>query len=157
MPTELNFQIRAATPDDWQTIAEFNVKLADETEPLTLDRETVEAGVRALLADDRKGRYFVATVEGRIIGQLMHTWEWSDWRNGDVWWLQSVYVDAEFRRQGIFASLKRHLEELAEADPTVVGLRLYVERDNGHAQATYRRLGFESAGYLVMERMFGRL
>jgi ribosomal protein S18 acetylase RimI-like enzyme len=155
--TELEPQIRAATSEDWETIAEFNLKLAEETEPHALDRATVEAGVQALLADERKGRYFVATIEGRIIGQLMHTWEWSDWRNGDVWWLQSVYVDAEFRRRGVFASLKRHLEELAEADPHVVGLRLYVERDNGHAQATYRRLGFESAGYLVMERMFGRL
>lgn len=157
MPTELDLRIRAATRDDWETIAEFNLKLAQETEPHSLDPQTVRAGVKALLADDRKGRYFVATVEGRIIGQLMHTWEFSDWRNGDVWWLQSVYVDAEFRRQGVFASLKRHLEELAEADPNVVGLRLYVERDNGHAQATYRKLGFESTGYLVMERMFGRL
>lgn len=155
--TQLDLEIRSATLDDWQTIAEFNLKLAEETEPHELDRATVEAGVRALLADDRKGRYFVATAEGRIIGQLMHTREWSDWRNGDVWWLQSVYVDAGFRRRGVFASLKRHLEELAEADPHVVGLRLYVERDNGHAQATYRSLGFESAGYLVMQRMFGRL
>ena len=154
---QLDLEIRPATLDDWETIADFNLRLAEETEPHALDRATVEAGVRALLADDRKGRYFVATVEGRIIGQLMHTREWSDWRNGDVWWLQSVYVDAGFRRRGVFASLKRHLEELAEGDPHVVGLRLYVERDNGHAQATYRSLGFESAGYLVMQRMFGRL
>ena len=87
----------------------------------------------------------------------MHTWEWSDWRNGDVWWLQSVYVHADYRRQGVFRALKQHLESLAEADPDVVGLRLYVERDNGHAQKTYNSLGFQSAGYLVMERMFGRL
>lgn len=153
----LDLEIRPATSADWETIAEFNLKLAEETEPHSLDPETVRAGVRALLADDRKGRYFVACLEGRIIGQLMHTWEWSDWRNGDVWWLQSVYVDTAFRRQGVFRSLKQHLESLAEADPAVVGLRLYVERDNGHAQRTYRELGFKSAGYLVMERMFGRL
>jgi ribosomal protein S18 acetylase RimI-like enzyme len=155
--SQLDLEIRPATPDDWETIADFNLKLAEETEPHSLDAETVRAGVRALLADDRKGRYFLACQGARIVGQLMHTWEWSDWRNGDVWWLQSVYVDAEFRRQGVFRLLKQHLESLAEADPKVVGLRLYVERDNGHAQKTYNSLGFESAGYLVMERMFGRL
>lgn len=155
--SQLDLEIRPATLEDWETIADFNLKLADETEPVVLDRATVEAGVRALLADDRKGRYFVATVDGRIIGQLMHTREWSDWRNGDVWWLQSVYVEAAFRRQGVFAALKRNLEELAESDPNVVGLRLYVEQGNEHAQATYRTLGFKSAGYLVMERMFGKL
>ena len=150
-------EIRPATQSDWETIAGFNRKLAEETEPHTLDRETVEAGVKAVLADERKGRYFVAVMEGRIVGQLMHTWEWSDWRNGEVWWLQSVYVEAEFRRQGIFSALYSHLEQLAGADPTVVGLRLYVENDYGQAQSTYLKRGFQSAGYQVMERMFGRL
>ena len=150
-------EIRPAAESDWETIAEFNRKLAEETEPHSLDRETVEAGVKAVLADQQKGRYFVAVLQGRIVGQLMHTREWSDWRNGEVWWLQSVYVDADLRRQGIFAALYQHLKRLAEAEPAVVGLRLYVERENERAQSTYRKLGFESAGYLVMERMFGRL
>ena len=154
--SSLDLEIRPGTLDDWEIIADFNLRLAEETEPHSLDRETVVSGVKAVLSDDRKGRYFVACVDGKIVGQMMHTWEWSDWRNGDVWWLQSVYVDAEFRRQGVFRALKKHLEELAEADPNVVGLRLYVERDNGRAQNTYRSLGFESAGYLVMEMMFGK-
>jgi len=150
-------EIRPATESDWETIAGFNRKLAEETEPHGLDRETVEAGVKAVLADERKGRYFVAVLDDRIVGQLMLTWEWSDWRNGEVWWLQSVYVDADFRRQGVFSALYNHLAALAGADPAVVGLRLYVENENGQAQSTYLKRGFQSAGYLVMERMFGRL
>lgn len=117
--------------------------------------ETVRAGVAALLADPRKGRYFVACVEGRVVGQLMHTFEWSDWRNGDIWWLQSVYVAPEFRRRGVFQRLFKRLLQEAEADSGVVGVRLYVEEDNHRAQEAYRRMGLREAGYRVMERMFG--
>jgi ribosomal protein S18 acetylase RimI-like enzyme len=85
----------------------------------------------------------------------MHTFEWSDWRNGDIWWIQSVFVHSAFRRRGIFSSLSNHLEELARQTPGVVGIRLYVENENGRAQQTYSSLGYDQAGYLVMERMFG--
>ena len=149
----LSFEIRDATADDWQTIVEYNLQLAAETENKVLDRPTIEAGVKAVLADDRKGRYFVAIAAGEIIGQMMHTWEWSDWRNGNVWWLQSVYVKHAARRQGVFRGLYRHLEALAADDPGVVGLRLYVEIENVRAKQTYEQLGMQDADYLVMEAM----
>lgn len=153
--SETEVTIRDATFDDADTIADFNCRLASETEDKLLDPETVRAGVKALLSDARRGRYFVACDSaGRIVGQLMHTFEWSDWRNGDIWWLQSVYVHPDFRRQGIFRKLNQHLEQLAESTPGVVGLRLYVENDNARAQKTYRSLSFVDPCYRVMERIF---
>ncbi|MGZ0171822.1 MAG: N-acetyltransferase family protein [Planctomycetales bacterium] len=153
--SDIEITIRDAKQGDAQTIAEFNCRLAAETEDKQLDPETVRKGVDALLNDARRGRYLVACArEGRIVGQLMHTFEWSDWRNGDIWWLQSVYVHADFRRQGVFRKLNQHLEQLAESTSGVVGLRLYVENENARAQETYRSLRFVDPGYRVMERMF---
>lgn len=157
MVEEAGVIIRPAVPDDWETIAEFNIRLAHETEGKTLDPATIQAGVRALLADQRHGRYFVACLGDRIIGQMMHTREWSDWRNGEIWWLQSVYVHPNHRRKGVFRELYRYLEKLAEESPGVVGLRLYVEHHNLKAQEVYRALGLSEAGYSVLERMFGKL
>lgn len=152
-----NLLVREATPDDWPTIAEFNRRLAHETESLALDGPTLEAGVKAALGDKSKARYFVAcTHDGQIVGQLMHTYEWSDWRNGHIWWLQSVYVHPDYRSQGVFRLLFEHLARQAESDPAVVGLRLYVEDHNERAQAVYGRLGLDAAGYQVMERFFRR-
>jgi GNAT superfamily N-acetyltransferase len=151
MDGALNFEIRNATVDDLETIVDYNRRLASETEGKELDRPTIEAGVRAVLTDDRKGRYFVAVSNEEIIGQMMHTWEWSDWRNGDVWWLQSVYVRSDARRQGVFRSLYQHLARLAESEPNVVGLRLYVEVENEQAKQTYEQLGMHDAKYIVME------
>ncbi len=148
--------IRPAQAEDWQTLRDFNCALASETEGKTLDPQIAGAGVRALLADPSKGRYLVATVEGRIAGQLMHTREWSDWRNGDIWWLQSVYIHPDFRRQGLFRLLYSTLEAQAQADPGVVGLRLYVEDHNTHAQETYAALGMHRPGYFVLEKMLRR-
>ncbi len=153
--TPVGMTIRLATPNDWQTIADFNIRLADETESKTLVVETIEAGVQALLADPQHGRYFVACVGSQIVGQMMHTTEWSDWRNGEIWWLQSVYVDPEYRKAGVFRALYRHLESLAEQTPKVVGLRLYVEEENSRAIEAYRRMGLEPGGYTVMQRLFG--
>jgi ribosomal protein S18 acetylase RimI-like enzyme len=146
--------IRTAHPDDWKTIAEFNTRLALETEEKKLVPDTIAKGVQNLLADPRHGQYFVAEIDRRIVGQMMHTYEWSDWRNGEIWWLQSVYVHPEFRRKGVFRKLYRHLEELAERMPNVVGIRLYVEKHNFKAFEAYRSLGMHDAGYAVMERMF---
>ena len=150
-----DYVIRAATIDDLQTIADFNAGLAEETEDASLDRKTVLQGVQTLLSDRTRGSYFVACDESKIIGQIMHTREWSDWRNGDVWWIQSVYVHPDYRRRGVFRSLHRHLKTLAELEPGVVGLRLYVEQDNHVAQATYEELGMRYARYLVMQDLFG--
>ncbi len=146
--------IRPATIGDLEVIVDFNARIASETEDTALDRDTLRDGVRALLGDPAKGRYFVACMDDDVVGQIMHTREWSDWRNGDIWWIQSVYVHADHRRRGVFASLYRHLQQLAEAAPGVVGLRLYVEVENAPAQATYTRLGMDDASYRVMQEIF---
>jgi GNAT superfamily N-acetyltransferase len=137
---------------DAPVIVEFNERLAQESEGKTLDSEVIAAGVRAGLADPRKALYFVAEAEGSVVGQMMITFEWSDWRNGWVWWIQSVYVRADFRRRGVFRALYEHVAGLARQDPEVIGLRLYVERDNHAAQQTYLRMGMEWTSYLVLER-----
>ena len=148
------FEIRPAQLDDWETIIAFNCRLAEETEDKRLDPATISAGVKAVLADSDKGRYFVACHQDQLVGQLMHTREYSDWRNGHIWWLQSVYVHPEFRRQGVFRLLYERLRREAESDPNVIGLRLYVENENDRAQETYLNLGMKRGGYHVMERFF---
>lgn len=130
--------------------------MALETENRQLDATRVGAGVRALLNDPTKGVYFVAACDGVLAGQLLITYEWSDWRNGDIWWLQSVFVHPDFRRLGVFRALFARLKEEALADPGVVGLRLYVEEQNTRAHETYRQLGLAEGGYFVMEQMHRR-
>jgi GNAT superfamily N-acetyltransferase len=147
----MSISIRAARTEDAEFLAAGNVAMALESEHKQLDPATVNRGVRAVLADPARGHYFVAERNGRPVGQLMVTHEWSDWRNGNFWWIQSVYVLPEARRLGVFRSLFAHLEQLGEADATVCGIRLYVERENKRAQATYRHCGLEDAGYVVME------
>ncbi len=143
--------VRPALPADWPIIAAFNVRLAWESEHKRLDPAKIEPGVQAVLNDATKGRYFVAEAGGQIIGQMMHTWEWSDWRNGQIWWLQSVYVSSEYRQQGVFRRLFDYLVDLAAKDG-VLGVRLYVEGYNDRAKRTYQQLGLSDAGYCVMER-----
>lgn len=145
-------RVRPARPEDEAVIVEWNTRLARETEGKELDPTRIVPGVRAVLADPHKGRYFVAErADGELVGQLMHTMEWSDWRNGQIWWLQSVYVPAAHRGAGVFRALYEHLEQAALSDPEVVALRLYVENHNEAAMATYRRLGMQDAGYCVLE------
>jgi len=144
--------IRRATDADVPTLVEFNRRLALETEHKTLDLAVLTDGVVAGLKDDEKAKYFVAEDGGRVVGQLMLTLEWSDWRNGWVWWIQSVYVRPDARRRGVFRALFEHVLVEARAEPDVVGLRLYVEQDNGSAQQTYARLGMDRTAYLVFER-----
>jgi ribosomal protein S18 acetylase RimI-like enzyme len=145
--------LRPATAADAAVLADYNARLAEESEGKTLDRATLAAGVAAALADPHKGRYFVAELDGAVVGQLMLTTEWSDWRNGWIWWVQSVYVHPAARRRGVFRALYEHVRQAALAGPQVVGLRLYVEQDNERAQQTYARLGMDRTGYLVMERV----
>jgi ribosomal protein S18 acetylase RimI-like enzyme len=147
----MSIQIRDARPDDAAFLAAGNIAMALEAEHKHLDPAVVAQGVRAALDDDTKGRYFVAVQGGRPLGQLMVTDEWSDWRNGRFWWIQSVYVLPKARRQGVFRALYRHVEQLAQSDPGVCGIRLYVERENLRAQATYRHCGLEDGGYIIME------
>jgi ribosomal protein S18 acetylase RimI-like enzyme len=129
--------------------------MAMETEKLALDAKVIGPGVRAIFDDPAKGAYFVAEVERRVAGCLMITHEWSDWRNGDIWWIQSVYVHADFRRRGVFSALYRHVQREARA-AGAVGIRLYMEEDNSAAQATYERLGMQLTHYRVLEEMFRR-
>jgi len=145
--------LRAARPEDADTIAGFNVAMALETEDKALDPNVTTRGVNALLSDPGKGCYWVAEIDGRIVGQLMITYEWSDWRNGVVWWIQSVYIPPEFRRQGVFRQLYEHVRKQVQNDPEACGIRLYVEKDNHRAQATYESLGMSGDKYLVMEEM----
>ena len=144
--------IRAATPADAAIIATFNALMARETEGKSLDRALLDAGVRALIADPNKGRYVVAERDGEVVGQLAITSEWSDWRNGWFWWIQSVYVAATARRQGVFRALYRHVEDAARADPSVIGIRLYVDTDNQPAQVTYQDLGLRLTSYRILEK-----
>lgn len=158
----MDFTIRAARLDDAETLAAFNEAMAWETEHKQLDSATIRAGVRAVLGDATKGRYFVATVPSagsgaepdRVIGQVMHTREWSDWRNGDIWWLQSVYVHPDYRGRGVFRALLQEVLNEARSTPGIVGVRLYVERENHSARTVYSRLGFADAGYDVLEQIF---
>ena len=145
--------LRKATVDDLDVIVEFNCGIARETEDKELDLAIVTPGVRRLLEDPTKGEYFVAECDGRVVGQVMYTHEWSDWRNGDVLWLQSVYVHADYRGRGIFGLLLAEIQNIADSNPDVVGLRLYVETENTTAQGTYLKNGFKLPGYLVMEKM----
>lgn len=144
--------VRRATPADAATIVEFNRLLALESEGKTLDTAVLSAGVQTGLADSKKALYFVAEEDGAVLGQMMITFEWSDWRNGWMWWIQSVYVDQKARRRGVFRALYDHVYQLACADPEVIGIRLYVERDNRAAQETYLRMGMGWTSYGVLER-----
>lgn len=148
------FEIRDAVPADSAVIARFNSMMAEETEGRPLDADVIDAGVTNLLNDPGKGRYWVATAGGEIIGQIMVTYEWSDWRNGSLWWIQSVYVHTDYRRSGVFSALYRHVESLARENGAR-GLRLYVEHENERAQKTYLALGMVNPKYQVMEAIFG--
>jgi GNAT superfamily N-acetyltransferase len=147
------YTIRRATPADAEVVADFNARLAEESEGKRLDRTRLLPGVQALLADEHKGVYHLARDDqGHIVGQVMFTYEWSDWRNGWFWWLQSVYVVAEHRSKGVFRQLFDHVVTTARQCGDVIGLRLYVEDNNTRAHEVYNRCGFTRAGYFVMER-----
>ena len=150
----MELKIRRANLADAPVIADLNIRLAEESEHLRLDRACVAAGVEALLSDPGKGIYYVAECNGSVVGQLMITYEWSDWRNGNLWWIQSVYVKEQFRAQGVFKALFRHLENLARASDGVAGLRLYMHADNVRARKTYERLGMKNSDYEVFEMDF---
>jgi ribosomal protein S18 acetylase RimI-like enzyme len=148
----MSLTIRRAALTDEDTLVKFNAALAWESEAKRLNEAILRAGVRAAFDDPAKGFYVVAEREGRIVGQSGVTFEWSDWRNGWYWWIQSVYVREDARRQGVFTAIYKHLEAEATADPTVIGIRLYVEKENARAQAAYRALGLQAEDYFLMGR-----
>jgi L-amino acid N-acyltransferase YncA len=142
--------IRDARAADLATLVDFNQRLAFESEGKKLDPNVLAHGVAAVLGDRSKGFYLVAERDGRVVGQLMVTYEWSDWRNADWWWFQSVYVAAEARRQSVFKTLYEAIVARAKA-AGAHGLRLYVENENHAAQATYAKLGMKLARYQLFE------
>ncbi len=144
---------RKAVPADAPSIVEFQMAMARETEELELDREVCSKGVSAVFEDNSRGEYFVCERAGRIIGSTLITYEWSDWRNGVVWWIQSVYIAPEARGQGVYKGLYRFIQELAGADANVRGIRLYVDKRNTSAQQVYARLGMNGDHYQVFEWM----
>lgn len=154
MKKRLEMNVRRARVEDIPVITRNNIAMARETEGRALDPIHAREGVEGLLRDPGKGFYLVATIRDAILGQCMVTFEWSDWRNGIFWWIQSVYVAEEYRKKGIFTTLFRSLEREAREQRDVVGLRLYVEHDNRTAQDAYVHLGMRETGYRVFEVEF---
>lgn len=146
--------IRLAKTADAAALIEFNQEMALETEGKNLNAEILKNGVEAVLSGADKGFYVVAeTEEGKIVGGLMVTFEWSDWRNAWFWWIQSVYILPEARGKKIYSSLYRFVKDKAQKQSDVCGFRLYVERDNERAQKVYEKLGMEASHYLMYEEM----
>jgi ribosomal protein S18 acetylase RimI-like enzyme len=143
-------KIRKATKSDIKTIAQFNINMALETENKELPQEIITKGVETLINNAHLGFYLMAEKDGKIVGSLMITTEWSDWRNGLFWWVQSVYVIKEYRRQGVYSALYDYVKKLSEKEQ-VCGYRLYVEKENKIAQKTYENLGMHKTDYLLYE------
>lgn len=158
MPDLDNLNIRRAKPEDAPTIASFSAAMAHETEGRHLDLERLHKGTSALLESIDRGFYMVAEIEQagdrQLLGQLMITYEWSDWRNGVFWWVQSVYIDRTWRRQGVFRRMHQAVLQEAKARTDVCGVRLYVDKDNPIAHITYERLGLIRSAYQIYESDF---
>ena len=146
-------QIRKAKPEEAIKIVDFQLKMALETEQIILDETTLNEGVKKVFLHPEKGEYYVALVNNTIVASLLITFEWSDWRNRTIYWIQSVYVDKAHRRQGIYATMYAYIKELAKNDPAVGGIRLYVDKTNTSAQKTYSSLGMNGEHYQVFEWM----
>ncbi len=143
--------VRTARPDEADSLIGFQLRMADETEKLALDPERIARGVRAVFDDPRRGDYWVAEEAGKILGMLLTTPEWSDWRAGWVLWIQSVYVIPEARGRGVFRDLYARQKARVEADPDLCGLRLYVDRRNGAAARVYEQVGMSREHYEMFE------
>jgi GNAT superfamily N-acetyltransferase len=145
--------IRTALSQDAAELTEFNIKMARETEGVELIPEVIGAGVKAMIENPQMGFYLVIELDNGIQASLMVTTEWSDWRNGMFWWIQSVYVRPEYRRQGLYRELYERVKELAEQESSVCGFRLYVENWNSVAQKTYASLGMTETVYKMFEEL----
>ena len=153
----MNYRIRAALPDDVDLLVEFNHAMALESEDKPLDVTRLKAGLVVLFEHPADGHYLIAEAEdGKPVGALMLTLEWSDWRNGRFWWIQSVYVVPNHRRLGVYRALHEHVRAAARHNTQCCGLRLYVERENTGAQATYRAMGMVETHYRLYEEEFER-
>ncbi|MFO7932684.1 MAG: GNAT family N-acetyltransferase [Bacteroidales bacterium] len=143
--------VRKANKEDISSIVQFQLAMAEETENIELNHPTVEKGVTAVLNDPAKGRYYVAEENGKVIGSLLTTYEWSDWRNGTVLWIQSVYILPAFRRKGIYSNMYSHLKNLVLKTGNLNGIRLYANKKNKAAHKTYQKLGMSQEHYITFE------
>jgi GNAT superfamily N-acetyltransferase len=147
----IDIKIREAVKSDIPVLVKFNQALAKETEDMQLNLETLALGISNALDKD-ECHYYIAELNGHVVGQTMITYEWSDWRNGILWWIQSVYVSPEQRGKGVFRALFNHVEQLAKKHPDVKALRLYVMQNNLSGKNTYSALGMNDSGYVVYEK-----
>ena len=145
--------IRQATQEDHKSLVDFQLAMAHETEGIELYRPTVELGVQAVLNDSAKGNYYVAETNGQVVASLLTTFEWSDWRNGTILWIQSVYVKPAFRRNGVYRKMYAHIKELVKQNNNLNGIRLYADKTNLPAQKTYENLGMNQDHYTMFEWM----
>ncbi len=153
----MTYHVRRANRSDIEILARFNQAMAQESEDKPLDLDRIKAGIDGLLQRPAEGYYLIADdAHGDPAGALMLTFEWSDWRNGRFWWIQSVYVHPEYRRKGVYRALHEHVRNAARTDPESCGLRLYVERDNTGAQATYVEMGMVETHYRLYEEELPR-
>ena len=153
--SRFSLNIRKAAPLDLEILKLFNQKMALETEGKKLDSQTLEQGIRELLTNEDQGFYLIAEdLDRKAVASLAITYEWSDWRNGLFWWIQSVYVREEFRRKGVFSNLYKTVKMRAKQEANVCGVRLYVEQFNNIAQSTYSSLGMEKTRYQMWEESF---
>lgn len=143
--------IRKALNKDIDVIARYNYNLAYETENKILDMNILTKGVEAIIKDENKGIYHVCEINGEVVGQIMYTFEWSDWRNGAFLWIQSVYVNKEFRGMGVFKALYKFIRDIADNDNNICGIRLYVEKENTIAKKTYKNIGMKECNYYIYE------
>ena len=143
--------VREADQSDIPILVEYNLSLAYETENILLDKNVLRLGIKKAL-ELNDCRYIVAELENKIVGQTMITSEWSDWRNGGIWWIQSVYVNLDYRKRGVFQNILNYIENLAKEIPEIKALRLYVMKENQIARKAYRSLGMNNSGYLVYEK-----
>ena len=143
--------IRKALNKDIDVIARYNYNLAYETENKILDMNILTRGVEAIIKDENKGIYHVCEINGEVVGQIMYTFEWSDWRNGTFLWIQSAYVNKEFRGMGVFKALYKFIRDIADNDNNICGIRLYVEKENTIAKKTYKNIGIKEFNYYIYE------
>ena len=149
----MNIIIRSAEEKDLENIIDYQVKMALETEDLHLDPTTLTNGVHTAFSDISKGQYFIAEYDGMVVGSFLITYEWSDWRNGTIMWMQSVYVEKKYRKVGVFKEMYSHLKTLVERNDRLKGIRLYVDKSNEAAQKVYEKMGMENHHYEMFEWM----
>lgn len=143
--------VRKANIADTDSIVEFQLQMAKETEGVELDKPIVKRGVSAVLKDNSKGQYYVAEIDNKVVSSLLTTFEWSDWRNGTILWIQSVYVLQEFRRKGVYRNMYGHIKSLVLKNDNLNGIRLYADKSNLPAQKTYKTLGMSPDHYVTFE------